>query len=187
MSSARTVIGSAIVVFVVALAIFAWRDRVAPVTITIEPLPAESLRVSVVGAVATPGVVTVPAGARLADVAQAAGGLTADADVAGLNLAGRVGDGEHIVIPREVAADPAPPGDTSAAPAEADGALDLNRASAADLEQLPGIGPVLAQRIVDYREAHGPFANVNELTGVQGISVRLLEQLRPHITVDDGG
>jgi competence protein ComEA len=179
------IIGSGLVTFVVVIALVLWRDHSVPVAITIAPLPEASIRVSVTGAVATPGVVTVGAGARLGDVAAAAGGFTADADFSGLNLAGRVGDGEHVVIPRLATAG------TQEADAghgtSAIGLLDLNVATSADLEQLPGIGEVLAARIVDYREEHGPYAAVDDLVYVDGISPRLLEELRPLITVGHGG
>jgi competence protein ComEA len=179
-------VGSALVACIVVLAAMAWFDRATPIAISVVPLATEPMRVSVAGAVATPGVVTVGAGARLHDIANAAGGFTGDADLSSLNLAGRVGDGEHIVIPRLTAADAVDPLST-AVPATAGNPLDLNRATAQELEELPGIGEVLAARIVDYREAHGAYTSVDDLTNVDGISPRLLEQLRPLITVTHGG
>ncbi len=127
----------------------------------------------VVGAVAAPGVVRLPAGSRVVDALAAAGGATADADLGRLNLARVLGDGEQIVVPR--------PGDpTSLAQVSPQGGgagqlVDLNTASVAELDGLPGVGPVLAQRIVDRR----PFTSVDELDEVSGVGPTLLERLRP--------
>ena len=184
MSSLRVAGVSALVACVVVLTAAAWLDARAPVTIMVAAVDQEPLRVSIAGAVATPGVVTVASGARLADVTEAAGGLRDDADTSGLNLAGRVGDGEHIVIPSRSQSGDAPVVRGAVA---VDAALDLNVATAAELEALPGIGEVLAARIVAYREAYGPFASIDELTAVEGISPRLVEELRPHVTVGGGG
>jgi competence protein ComEA len=131
--------------------------------------------VHVAGAVLRPGVVTLAAGARVADALAAAGGAGPGADLSALNLARTVGDGEQVVVPLLGAA-----GTSAAAagehggPGAAEGRLDLNRATAAELESLPGIGPVLAQRIVDSREAEGPFAAVGDLRRVSGIGERVL-------------
>jgi competence protein ComEA len=186
MSPLRVIFGSALVAFIAVFAVMAWMDRAAPVSITIEPLPPEPIRVAVSGAVATPGVVTVPAGSRLSDIANAAGGLTADADTSALNLAGRVGDGEHVVIPRIASANATGVPVLGANTSENAAPLDLNLASVDELEMLPGIGEVLAGRIVAYRDEHGPFASVNDLALVEGISERLLEDLLPLVTVSDG-
>lgn len=127
--------------------------------------------VHVVGAVAAPGVVRLPAGSRVTDAVAAAGGATAEADLAAVNLARVLTDGEQIVVPRP--GDPAPP--AGAAPGAADDTVDLNAASLAELDGLPGVGPVLAQRIVDGR----PYTSVDELDQVSGIGQTLLERLRP--------
>jgi len=182
MSSVRVVVTSALIACVVGLAVVAWLDARAPVMIAITPLAEGPMRVSVAGAVATPGVVTLPPDARLIDAAEAAGGLSPDADVSGLNLAGQVGDGEHIVIPSRNRA-----GETPASAAPAVTALDLNVATAAELEALPGIGEVLAGRIVAHREEHGPFASIDELAQVEGVTPRLVEELRPLVTVGGDG
>jgi competence protein ComEA len=128
--------------------------------------------VHVVGAVAAPGVVRLPFGARVVDALSAAGGAAPDADLARVNLARVLVDGEQIQVPRP--GDPAPEAPTAGA-APGDGTLDLNTASLAQLDGLPGVGPVLAQRIVDRR----PFASVDELDEVSGIGQALLERLRP--------
>ena len=140
--------------------------------------------VHVVGAVHDHGVVHLAAGARVSDAVAAAGGPTHDADLDGLNLARVLVDGEQLVVPR-VGESAAP---TSAAPTEPDGGaggpsiVDLNTATTADLDALPGIGPVLAQRIVDYRAEH-PFGAVDELEDVPGIGPALLGRLRDLVRV----
>lgn len=147
--------------------------------------PAE-LTVHVTGAVATPGVLMLPAGARVADAVRAAGGLTGDADPGGLNLARPVSDGEQIVVP--VVALPGsasrwgePP--RAAGATTADGRIDLNRATAGELEELPGVGPVLAERIVAYRAEHGPFTEVGQLREVSGIGERTFQSLAELVAV----
>ncbi|HEV7188431.1 MAG TPA: ComEA family DNA-binding protein, partial [Blastococcus sp.] len=108
--------------------------------------------VSVVGSVGRPGLVTLPSGARVADAVQAAGGLVPPADSASVNLAAVVTDGQQIVVgaPGAPAAAAAPAAGAAALPPG--GKLNLNTATAAELDALPGVGPVLAQRIVDHRE-----------------------------------
>lgn len=120
--------------------------------------------VSVVGAVARPGLVTLPSRSRVAAAVEAAGGLRQDVDPASLNLAAVVADGQQIVVGAPGSAG-ATAGGTAGAPG---GKLDLNTATAAELDALPGVGPVLAQRIVD-RRAQGRFTSVDQLDDVPGI------------------
>ena len=125
--------------------------------------------VHVVGQVARPGLVTLPEGARVADAVIAAGGLLGDAATDAVNLAAPVVDGQQVVI-----------GVRGEAPA-ADGQSELvalNSADAAELEELPGVGPVLAGRIVAYRDANGPFEAVEDLLSVSGIGERMLASIR---------
>jgi competence protein ComEA len=136
-----------------------------------------SVTVSVEGEVNSPGVYTLVANARLNDALIAAGGLTPSADVSGLNLAFRISDGETIHIPSMTIASPA---NTNANP---DGLVNINTASAIELDQLPGIGEVLAARIVEFRERFGPFTSVDQLIDVEGISESTVEELRPLVTV----
>ena len=157
---------------------------------------AGSVVVHVTGAVIRPGVVTLGEGSRVNDAIGAAGGVSPDADTQQLNLARVLTDGEQIRVTRigEVLPDPAPqpgaavtPG-TGTAPGKpgagsASGTVNINTASASDLEKLPGIGPALAQRIVEYRDSHGPFASVDALTDVPGIGKAKLEALREQATV----
>ena len=153
--------------------------------------------VHVVGAVASPGVVVLADGARVADAIAAAGGAASDADTEQLNLARVLGDGEQVRVPHVgeqlAAPDPAPspPGASgggaaagaSGGRAPAPGPININTASASELEALPGIGPALAARIVEYRDGHGPFASVDDLTDVPGIGPAKLEALRSQATV----
>ncbi|MFE5294222.1 ComEA family DNA-binding protein [Isoptericola sp. NPDC056618] len=148
--------------------------------------------VHVVGEVREPGLVTVPAGARVADAVAAAGGTTRRADAAALNLARAVVDGEQIRVPRPgeqvASADGAPDGagedgTGGGADASAGGAVNLNSAGAADLEELPGIGPALAERIVTWRDENGPFTSVDELDEVSGIGPSVLGQVRDLVTL----
>jgi competence protein ComEA len=131
--------------------------------------------VHVSGAVQRPGLVTVPRGSRVADVISAAGGALRWADLSSLNLAAAVRDAEHLHVPAfDASAESAGP------PAEA--GVDLNAADAAALESLPGVGPVLAARIVAFREDHGPFATVEDLLEVPGIGEAKLAQIRDEVS-----
>ena len=145
-----------------------------------DAVAAPQVVVHVVGAVTAPGIVRLPVGSRVVDALAAAGGATADADLAALNLARVLVDGEQVVVPRP--GDPvAAAGGASAAPV-APGLVGLNSADAAALDALPGIGPVLAQRIVERRDERR-FASVDELGDVPGIGPTLLERLRPLVRV----
>jgi len=145
------------------------------------PTPAP-VRVYVSGAVVAPGVYTLPPGSIAQDAMQAAGGATQDADLALVNLAARVADGQQVHIPR-VGEKVPQKGQAAAVPTPA-GPLNLNTATAAELEQLPGIGPALAARIVQYRQEHGPFRTVDALLVVSGIGPSTLERIRGLVTVE---
>ena len=149
------------------------------------------------GAVARPGVYALPTGARVADLLTAAGGPSPEADLDRLNLAARVNDGERVSVARK--GDPATPpsgegasggpspgvsaGPPGAPTAPASGPLDLNAATAEQLDTLPGIGPATARSILTYRQRHGRFRSVTELLEVPGIGPTKLEALRPHVKV----
>jgi len=182
-SRVQLFLGIAVVAALLVVGLLVWVDRMQPVEITVSQVPDQSIVVSISGEVVAPGVVEVPIGARLQDVVDEAGGFTAAADLAALNLAGRVGDGEHIVIPAIGATAPAEVSEPAPA---TDGLIDLNTATAAELDELPGIGDVLSARIIEYREANGPFTSVDQLANVEGISPRLVEELRPYVTVSTG-
>ncbi|MEV4642566.1 ComEA family DNA-binding protein [Actinoplanes sp. NPDC049548] len=139
--------------------------------------------VAVGGKVRKPGLVELSPGARVADALQAAGGAAPGVDVAPLNLARKVVDGELIMVGVTL-----PPGSAPTAPAGASGPaagglVNLNTATLADLDTLPGVGPVLAQRILDAREAQGGFKAVSDLRKVDGIGAARYEQLKDLVTV----
>ncbi|OBK68098.1 hypothetical protein A5653_15690 [Mycobacterium colombiense] len=164
------------------------------------PGPDRPVVVSVVGLVHTPGLVTLAPGARIADALQAAGGAVNGADTIGLNMARPLGDGEQIVVGlapapgqptalgSSVATGTTP---TSKAPTPAPGsvkpkpgqAVDLNTATVAELDALPGVGPVTAAAIVAWRQSNGKFTSVDQLADVEGIGPARLEKLRALVRV----
>jgi competence protein ComEA len=143
----------------------------------------DELYVHVSGAVQRPGLIRVAPGARVVDAIEAAGGFAEVADPAGVNLARRVQDGEqlHVPIVGET------PLDNGGAPSDAGGVggglVDLNRASAEQLETLPRIGPALAQRIIEWREANGRFTAVTDLRNVSGVGDKIFDALKDRVTV----
>jgi competence protein ComEA len=139
--------------------------------------------VAIGGRVRRPGLVRLAAGARVADAIEAAGGVLPDTDLSYVNLARKVVDGELIVV--GVTPPPALPGAPGAqgAPGTAGGVVNLNIATLTELQTLPGIGAVLAQRIIDYRAQHGEFHSVNELRQVDGIGDAKFAQLKDRVTV----
>jgi competence protein ComEA len=141
-----------------------------------EPKTATPLYVDVVGAVRRPGLYRLRTGSRVADALGRAGGATRKADLDVVNLAALVADGEQVVVPRRGAA-----GSAAAAgpPAAAAGPVHLNSATIEQLDALPGVGPVTAQKILDYRTQHGGFGSVDELDAVPGIGPARLADLRP--------
>ena len=147
---------------------------VAPATPTVATY-AGRITVHVSGAVAAPGLVEVARSARVADVIAAAGGTTADAAPGRVNLAAPVRDGEKIVVPSVTEA-----GESSVA---ADGRVRLNTAAASEMEQIPGVGPVLAGRIIEARDAVGGFKAVEDLLDVAGIGEAKLAALRDFVVV----
>jgi competence protein ComEA len=144
--------------------------------------------VQVAGAVNQPGVYHLADGSRVTDLITAAGGPAADADLQAMALASRLTDGQRVQVPHQ--GEVLPSTATGGAPAEATGngvtpaaPIDLNAASEADLDALPGVGPTTARAIVAYREAHGPFHQVDDLTDVQGIGPARLDALRELVKV----
>ena len=151
-------------------------------------VPGGEIVVHVVGAVVSPGVQRLPAGSRVVDAVDAAGGAQGDADLGRINLAGVLVDGQQVYVLRQGETPPLPPPGAAGAgdPTGAGGTtapVDVNRASADQLEELPGVGPAIAAAIVSHREQHGPFATVDDLVDVRGIGEAKLEQLRDHATV----
>lgn len=132
-----------------------------------------SITVHVAGAVVRPGLVSLEEGSRVADAIEAAGGATVEADLAAINLAEPVDDAGQVVVPAA---------GEGGAPI-ADGKVRINSAGADELATLPGIGPVLAQRIVDHRDAEGRFESAEDLLDVSGIGERLLAGMRDLVVV----
>lgn len=145
------------------------------------PAPPARLVVHVVGAVRRPGLYRLVEGSRVAEAVRRAGGATAKADVALINLAAPVADGAQIVVPSRVAAQAAAGGAEGQAPPPG-GKLSLAQATEEDLDALPGIGPTTAAKILEYRQEHGAIASVDELDAVPGIGPARLEQLRELVT-----
>lgn len=159
---------------------------------TVELLPSstpEPVSVYITGAVERPGVYQVPRGSRLVEVIAAAGGLREGANIAQINLAQKVEDGQRIDIPGSgefptpqlviggsglLVTPTIPPG----------GLVNINTADSALLQTVPGIGPTIASRIIAYREANGPFQKVDDLLKVSGIGPATLEKIRPYLTVE---
>ena len=194
-SIAQGAILAALVAALLAALTFVLLDRQAPSEIAIQTEAFPTIMVDVSGGVSTPGLYALPGASRLQQAIDRAGGLTAQADVTSLNLAGRLVDGDDVVIP--VRALPqatelpgiSTPGSridrTSDAGVEGnDGTLiDLNTAGAAEFDTLPGVGPVIAGRIIEYRNVNGPFATIDELAAIQGISPSMVEEIRPLVTL----
>ncbi len=162
-----------------------------PLPVSAPSAPAQ-ISVHVVGEVTWPGLYVLPSGARLQDAVFAAHGPTLIADLRRVNLASPLRDGDRVVVPRIVQpAYPFPPArrpglPEPASPAEGERApaVNVNTATAADLERLPGIGPVLARRIVEHREARGLFRRLDDLLEVQGIGPKLFRRLEPLLRLE---
>ena len=150
---------------------------------------ADRFVVHIVGAVVSPGVVHIAVGSRVLDAVAAAGGLTLVADTNRVNLAAKVLDGQHVVIPRigevvpTVVDDAASVAGAGTGQPDPSSPINLNDATPAQLDALPGVGPVTAAAIIAYRAQHGPFRNVNALTNVRGVGPSMLEQLRPLVRI----
>ena len=138
------------------------------------PAQATLVVVDVVGAVRRPGLYRLAQGSRIADAVARAGGPTRKAEIALVNLAAPLADGQQILVPARapvVAGVPSEPGQPA-------GPVHLNSATLEQLDTLPGVGPVTAQKILDYRQQHGAFASVDELDAIPGIGPARLDQLR---------
>jgi len=167
-----------------------WRSRPRPLPIQPPTVVASTGAVSsadvvvdVQGWVRRPGLVTLPGGARVADALAAAGGPRPGAGTVGLNLARRLTDGEQVVVLPPGATPPPSAAGGVASAAGAGARLDLNVATLAQLDALPGVGPVTAQRIMDWRTEHGRFATIDQLREVDGIGDKRFESLRDLVVV----
>lgn len=187
-SRRRALVGALLLVAVLVLAGRYLLGSSAATSVSAPPLPARApavveaprLVVDVVGAVRLPGLYRLPAGSRTADAVARAGGATRGAALALVNLAAPLADGEQVVVPRSGQDGAA----AVSAPAVAGGGrapsgpVHLNTATLEQLDSLPGIGPLTAQKILDYRREHGAFRSVEELDAVPGIGPSRLDQLR---------
>jgi competence protein ComEA len=144
------------------------------------PSPAPSVMVHVVGEVRDPGVVELPAGSRVVDAVRAAGGLRRGGELGGTNLARLLSDGERIEVGGQEAAVAGGVAGPAGGPG---GLLDLNTATAEQLDALPGVGPVTAAKILAWRSTHSRFSVIDELAEVPGIGPKTLEDLRPLVRV----
>ena len=156
-----------------------------------ETPPTSDVTVHVAGEVKKPGVLTLPAGSRITDAVQAAGGLTKDADPSALNLAQPLNDGEQIKVPKvgEPEGSGEAPDSTSGASGRTSSGsaggdkINVNTASEKELQELPGVGPATSEAIVKHREENGRFESVEQLEDVPGIGPAILERLTPLVTV----
>ncbi|MDQ3694042.1 MAG: ComEA family DNA-binding protein [Chloroflexota bacterium] len=188
MTRVAIAIGAAIAAVVIVGALFiVYDDLSAPPIIIADPVLDGVIVVQIAGAVATPGTYELGSGARVVDVIARAGGTRPDADLGSVNQARRVRDEDQLLIPSR----PRPTSNAGSLPAGAtDGAeqsqaINLNTASVADLDALTGIGPAIAQRIIDFRTEQGPFRAVDELDRVSGISAAMVEEIRALVTVGE--
>jgi competence protein ComEA len=188
----KIVIISALVIVILVGVGWLWtkRPRPEPLTIstpTLQPTPTPApLRVYVTGAVAHPDVYFLPPQSIVKDAIAAAGGATDEADMDRINLAVELSDQQQVYVPRkgEEEGVAAPPDGNVADPASAAGTkVNINRASITELDTLPGVGPAIAQRIVDYRTEYGDFSTIEDITNVKGIGPATFEKLKDQITV----
>ena len=153
-------------------------------TLTPPPSPTPSpIRVHVAGAVHQPGVYQLPAGSIVQDAIDVAGGPASDADLDRINLAIELRDQQQVYVPREGETHSPPPISGGGGAADTGALVNINTATAAELETLPRIGPTMAGRILEYREANGPFKAIEDIQNVQGIGLTTFEGLRDLITV----
>jgi competence protein ComEA len=150
-------------------------EHTFPAPSTAAPSAAGRIVVDVVGAVRRPGLYRLTGGSRIADALARAGGTTRKADLERVNLAAPVADGEQIVVPKRVPGGSAAP---AASGATSSGPVQLSTATLEQLDSLPGIGPVTAQKILDYRAAHGAFSSADALDAIPGIGPARIDQLR---------
>jgi competence protein ComEA len=187
--------GSLLGLLVLAVVMIFRGDRGETIVLQVQPVTDPNVvRVYVGGEVVSPGLYTLPRGSRVAEAIETAGGTTTAGDVAGFGMAAVVEDADQIIVPARQAITTPPPivpfagtGVTAtAAPSTSSTSptvTNVNTASATELEALPGIGPALAARIITYRETNGPLQTVDELEAIDGISQRMVDEMRHLITV----
>ncbi|MDK2856201.1 MAG: competence protein ComEA [Bacillota bacterium] len=197
-------------VLIVVASFFYWHRAAGQEAVVIEPPPAgptapsttegapgaeageaeksAEVVVHVAGAVAKSGVYRLPAGSRVIDAVEAAGGAAAEADVDALNLAQPLVDGQKVWVPKKgevtvTGAAGTATGPAAGSAAAGGGKVNINTAGVAELDTLPGIGPALAQRIIDYRAAHGPFKSIEDLKNVSGIGEKKFAEIKDYVTL----
>jgi competence protein ComEA len=141
------------------------------------------LVIDVAGAVRKPGVYRMAAGDRVEDALKRAGGATSRADLSQINRAGKLEDGRQILVPHRAPRSQAPPAPAAGAPAAPSLPVNLNTATLEQLDTLDGVGPATAQKIIDFRTAHGGFGSVDDLDQIPGIGEKKLAGLREQVRV----
>ena len=170
-----------VAVLTISVALYQWRDReAAPAVIVLPGLQATTITIEVAGAVAEPGIYEVPVRSRVIDGIEAAGGILDSANLSGINQVAFLMDGQKVAVPFEASS-----GAVEQPQSIVAGLLDINTATVDELIELPGIGEVRAQAIVDYRNQNGPFTSVDGLLAVEGISESVVDELRPLVTVGE--
>lgn len=174
----------ALLVLAVTVVVGVFRSAAVPPPVPV-PTPTAAAEtaevyVHVSGAVAAPGLYVLASGSRVADAISAAGGFGDNADTAAVNLARPLSDGEQLVV---LELGQAPPAGAAGGESTGGGPINLNTAGVEQLDELPRVGPAIAQRIVDWREQNGPFTSVDDLLGVPGIGEKMLAGLRDLVTV----
>lgn len=154
--------------------------------VTLRPVPTDKpIVVHITGAVPRPGVYALPRGARIQDGISAAGGFLAEAEKTNINLAQSLEDGEKLDVPFIEGASPVLATPVPEVVSSTTELVNINTASIAELDTLPGIGPTTAQKIIDYREQNGAFRNIEDIVNVSGIGPASYERLKDLITVGD--
>jgi len=152
--------------------------------VTLRPVPTDKpIVVHITGAVPRPGVYALPQGARIQDGISAAGGFLAEADKTNINLAELLDDGEKLDVPFIEGGSPVIGTPLPEVVATTTDLININTASAAELDSIPGIGPTTAQKIIDYRTQNGPFVNAEDIINVSGIGPGTYERIKNLITV----
>ena len=185
------VIGGSLLGLLIVAVVMIWRgSRGETIVLEVQPLGDPNVvRVYVGGEVVHPGLFSLPRGSRVADAIQAAGGPTVSGDTASFGMAAPLEDADQIIVPARRTSvapttQPVAGGPVGANPESDSRLVNINLADAAELESLPGIGPSIAQRIITFRETNGPFQSVDQLEEIAGISARMVEELRPLVTVE---
>lgn len=183
---AKAILGTVIVVLVFGFIMTISRgERSRELVLQIEPIDqSDEVTVYVDGAVEDPGLFALPRGARVSEALDLAG-LLESADTSGLPLARVLQDEQSLTVPEQTASSPtASPEHSRTSQDNPSELINLNQATETELQELPGIGPAIAERVRAHRDLEGPFQSLDELSDVSGISDRMVDELRDHLTVD---